>query len=337
MPSQAPAPRVSPGAHPPVPPARASSLPRGEHTHAAEQEGGWAGTPRCGAAGAPQSATSGGPESPGLAVTPPAPAGNAAPGGLDTPPKPAAPGSPGGRWAAGQGRGPSGRTAAPAGRGLPGTPAARCGACPGPAPARRATAAGAPGKCQARDRPALPRTGTDLRGSSRRHRRPGRAARRAQLRQRPPGSPQHGLDEAGGRTPAAGKHLPPRHPRHRGTGATGSAPAACPGLAPPPQGRAPPRGIMGAVGRTRAPRPLPRPFATTAPGRPLRPRGACWEMESAHSPAARGMAGVVVLVRRGGTPLPRAPRGGAGGRKFRCLAVGALGLARRPRLRRRRR
>ncbi|KAK2534554.1 hypothetical protein Q9966_007201, partial [Columba livia] len=27
----------------------------------------------------------------------------------------------------------------------------------------------------------------------------------------------------------------------------------------------------------------------------------------------------------------------AGGRKFRCLAVGALGLARRPRLRRRRR
>lgn len=224
----------------------------------------------------------------------------------------------------------------PAGRALPGTPQHSAG------PARPlsrpgAAAAGALGRCQAREHPALPRTGTDLRGSSRRHRRPGRAARRAQLRRRPPGSPQRGLDEAGGSTPAAGKHLPPRHPRHRGTGATGSAPAACPGLAPPPQRRARPRGIMGAVGGTRAPRALPRPFATTTPGSPLRPRGACWEMESAHSPAARGMAGVVVLVRPGGTPLPRVPRGGAGGRKFRCLAVGALGLARRPRLRRRRR
>lgn len=44
MPSQAPAPRVSPGAHPPVPPARASSLPRGkpapQRTHARSRAGG---------------------------------------------------------------------------------------------------------------------------------------------------------------------------------------------------------------------------------------------------------------------------------------------------------
>lgn len=148
---------------------------------------------------------------------------------------------------------------------------------------------------------------------------------------------------AGGRLPPCPRPRPPRCPRHRGTPARREPPPR--GLARarprrPKVGRRP-RGTMGAVGSPRFPAPRlrrrRRPSATTAPGRPRRRRraGHAGKRSPPVALAGAGHGGSGSAAAGGDpTPLPRVPRArGVGERKFRFLAVVALGLARRERRR----
>lgn len=186
-------------------------------------------------------------------------------------------------------------------------------------------------------RPGTPRSpegqgaGTDLCGSSRRRRRrpPAEQHGGAQLRRGSPGSPPArprlgGGDEAGGgRRPAAlaltlAAAAPPasRHPAPAGTAPRG---LTGPGLTGP-------RGIMGAVGNTHSP-PLPPASSGDYNSRQAPRRRA--EHAGKWSPSARGMAGAVVWRPAGRDSASQSAARGR--RKFRFLAVVALGLARRER------